>query len=601
MDAVRPTLSPKAVWWRDVRRHWHIYAAGLLAMFVTNGTEVLAPKTLQWIIDALMDARRGGVHAAGLGDFWTNPEYAKILRACGLFTLVAATGLVGRVFWRFTLARMTHVSGNNLKQGIWESIRGTSLDHVGKYTLGDLMNRAIGDVNAARWIYGFTMVMTCDVVFFTSLGAVAMIMIHPGIALACLSTFIMIPFVAVRLAQKEYEAHDLAQNELTTLSEYVSQSVRGIRAQRASGSFFVWVTAMTDSARRYSGLRLKAQRISINSYPICSVPTICSYIVLFSWGPSLVSQNVISVGEFAALASYVYLLQGPLAEIGDLVSEWQKGFASLSRIGEIRNFPRNFDQQHPTPDPRPMGASAKAQSDLPLLVVKDLSLARGGRTIFEDVSFRMMEGEWLGLSGQVGSGKSSLLQSIAGLIPPHHGIIHIAGRSPSAFRSASTTGRRERDLVYAPEKPFVFAGSLRHNLCLNENFSHDDLWGALEMVCMGDEVRRMSAGLDCMVGEGGVSLSGGQRQRLALARIVLRASKLVLLDDPLSAVDVETESRIIANLRSAWTHLTIILTSNKPSTLSCCDRTARLSSNGFQIVDETHVPITSGREAMIHG
>lgn len=598
MDSVRPPVSPKITWWRDVRRHWQIYAAGLLAMFVTNGTEVLAPKTLQWIIDALMLARQE-VAAGNLGDVWADPAFGKILDAAGLFTLVALIGMVGRIFWRFTLARMTHVSSNSMKQGIWLAIRGTSLDHVSNYSLGDLMNRAIGDVNSARWIYGFTLVLTCDVVFFTALGSIAMISIHPGIAIACLSTFTIIPFIALKLARQEYEAHDLAQNELTTLSENVSQSVRGVRAQRASNSFYSWVDAMTDSARRYSFLRMKAQRISINSYPLCSIPTVFSYMILFFWGSGLVVDHVITVGEFAALASYVYLLQGPLAEIGDLVAEWQKGFASLNRIGEIRNFPVVSDTMPQSSDLRLTGATTKALRQQAVLDVQTLSLARGGRLIFEGLSFQLRQGEWLGLSGRVGCGKSSLLQGIAGLIPVCEGTITISGRSPTALRKMASAPGGKSQLVYAPEKPFVFAGSIRHNLCLNQKFSDEELWSALDVVCLGDEARRMSSGLDNIVGEGGVSLSGGQRQRLALARIVLRASGLVLLDDPLSAVDVRTEAQIIGNLRSIWSDLTVVLTSNKQASLACCDISAQVTAKGLSF-DATEAFAQNVTEEAVH-
>jgi ATP-binding cassette subfamily B protein len=154
-------------------------------------------------------------------------------------------------------------------------------------------------------------------------------------------------------------------------------------------------------------------------------------------------------------------------------------------------------------------------------------------------------------------------------------------------------------LVYAPEKPFVFAGSIRHNLCLNQKFSDEELWSALDVVCLGDEARRMSSGLDNIVGEGGVSLSGGQRQRLALARIVLRASGLVLLDDPLSAVDVRTEAQIIGNLRSIWSDLTVVLTSNKQASLACCDISAQVTAKGLSF-DATEAFVQNVTEEAVH-
>jgi ATP-binding cassette subfamily B protein len=109
----------------------------------------------------------------------------------------------------------------------------------------------------------------------------------------------------------------------------------------------------------------------------------------------------------------------------------------------------------------------------------------------------------------------------------------------------------------------------------------------------------MSSGLDNIVGEGGVSLSGGQRQRLALARIVLRASGLVLLDDPLSAVDVRTEEQIIGNLRSIWSDLTVVLTSNKPASLACCDVSAQVTAKGLSF-DAADARVQNVTEEAVH-
>lgn len=583
MDTAQQNQDPKMLWWRDVRRECPIYLAGLFAMLLTNGSEILAPKTLQWILDALFSV------ASALEPTAARIAFNGVLKSAFIFVWVALGGLVGRYLWRMTFARMTHVAGNTMKLGIWDAIRGTPLDHLSRYTLGDLMNRSIGDVNAARWIYGFTMVLTCDTVFFTVLGSASMIAINPRLALLCLATFIVIPPVVVRMSRQEYKAHDDAQIELTTLSEHVSQSVRGVRAQRASHSFQSWVDALKQSAGRYAGLRLKARLIAINSYPLCSVPTILSYVILMLLGPALVVRHQITIGEFAALASYVYLLQGPLAEVGDLVSEWQRGFASLRRIEEIRKLPRfqeaalqPFVERSSTGVP-PEGPAARGTELVPpALEIIDLCLFRGNKQIFDHIFLTLPPGQWLGVYGAVGCGKSSLLQVISGLIAPRAGIIKCNGVSRPCDLRGTLSRSTFRDTVYAPERPFIFGGTIRHNLSLGQNFMDQDLWRALEVVCLANEIRKIPQELDGIVGEGGVALSGGQRQRLALARILLRASPLVLLDDPLSAVDVSTESHIVKNLREAWMGRTVVWSSNKLSTLSCCDLTARLTPAGLR-------------------
>jgi ATP-binding cassette subfamily B multidrug efflux pump len=548
--------SPLDIWWRDISSRWQVYVAGLFAMLLTNGTEVMAPKTLQWIIDALFN-----VHG-------TSESFGRVIKAVAVFSLVALLGVFGRVFWRLTLGRMTHVAGNQIKRGIWDDIRSSSMESLGRYTLGDLMNRSIGDVNAARWIYGQTMVLTCDVVFFTILGSVSMIWIHPGIALSCLATFILIPPLALRVARLERLAHEEAQAELTVLSENVSQAVRGVRSQRASQSFMSWVSALNESASRYAKLRLRSQSISINSFPLFSLATICSYGILLSVGPSLVADGKISIGEFAALASYVYLLQGPLGEIGELVAEWQRGFASLRRIAEIRNLDSHSDK-----------TSAHESDDQNLLVISNLQVNRQGLPLFKGVSLTLPRQQWLGIKGAVGSGKSTLLQVICGVTPFEQGQVALG-----------VFGRRDHRVAvaYAPEKPFVFSGTVRRNLSLNLKVTDEQLWDVLSLVELDRHVHSIPGGLDGMVGEGGVTLSGGQRQRLALARVLLRVNGLLVLDDPLSAVDAETEARIVSKLRKRFVSESIIWASNKVSTLKCCDLVLRLTSNGL-VTDQDEI------------
>jgi ATP-binding cassette subfamily B protein len=597
MNLERSVANPRLIWWRDVFQRWPVYLAGLVAMFVTNATEVLAPKTIQWMMDALIVASNQSSNLQS-GEL----AFQNILRAAALFVAVALVGLAGRIFWRFTLARMTHVAGTSMKQKIWSALRYSSLENVQRFTLGDLMNRAIGDVNSARWIYGFTLVLTCDVIFFTLLGTISMLLIHPGLALACLSTFVIFPPIIMRLAKREYMAHESAQSELTTLSEYVSQAIRGVRSQRASNAFGSWVTCLTDSAARYARLRFKAQTIAINSFPVCSIPTIVSYVILFFWGPQLVTSSVITVGEFAAMASYVYLLQGPVADLGELVAEWQKGFASVNRIAEITHLPEQNMSAETSGDgsrlknvvdkPQCLDSREEALTSKQCAVdVSGLKAVRGGRVLFEGVSLKLESSEWLGISGDVGSGKSTFLQNLAGLLPPNEGWIRFYGRDNPVERLGKTISDGLCQVAYAPEKPFVFAGTIRHNLALNHAYSDGQLWRSLEIVGLDAEVRNMPRGLDGIVGEGGVSLSGGQRQRLALARIVLRASGVVLLDDPLSAVDGETESKIISNLKQFWSSQAVIWASNKPSTLTCCDRIGRLSARGLEFIHGPHASI----------
>jgi ATP-binding cassette subfamily B protein len=217
-----------------------------------------------------------------------------------------------------------------------------------------------------------------------------------------------------------------------------------------------------------------------------------------------------------------------------------------------------------------------------LLRVSDLSIERDQRPILSRVSLQLHRGDWLALSGEVGSGKSTLLQTFAGLNRSFSGDVFVNGESIKALQRSKRLSDL-RNIAYAAERPFVFSGSIKHNLCLNQSFTDQELWSVLSLVGLADELTSSCRDLESLVGEGGVSLSGGQRQRLALARLILRPSLLVLLDDPLSAVDTDTEAKVMKNLRRIWTDCAVICASNKPSTLSYCDKIGVVAHNRVEI------------------
>lgn len=559
------TVASKQAWHiyrQDIARHYKWYLLGVGSMLLTNSSEVMVPKIMQWIID---DLTRVSIHR----DTGILPQ---VWQGCAWLALAAFVGFWGRVSWRQTLGKSTHFANNELKRGIWDALREAPLESIRSFRFGDIMNRAIGDVNAARYIYGFTLVLSLDVVFFTTFGIVAMVLTHKLLAVACVAPFLILPPMLFRLGVREYHAHEVAQNELSGLSDLISQGLRGIRSQRAGGHFKRWVHAMSRQAASYASAKYKTQKIAINAFPLCSLPTLCSYAILFTYGIFLVRQQELTIGGFVAFTSFVQLLQGPLSELGDLTAEWQRGFASLARVHELRLLPRmlmNLDR-----DVEAVCSSGQSGR----LEVQNLGYSFAtDRVLFSELSFTAVPGQWVGVSGPVGSGKTTLLQIISGLVRKQTGSVQW-----ESIDLLDLPRSQMSSLVsYAPERPFVFSGSIRHNLCLDLEFTEDQLWAALRVVCLDDEVAKMSAGLDSVVGEGGITLSGGQRQRLALARLVLRARDCILLDDALSALDVDTESRVIEHLRVAWRDKTVVWASHKVAVLSVCSSIVSLDQSHF--------------------
>ena len=256
------------------------------------------------------------------------------------------------------------------------------------------------------------------------------------------------------------------------------------------------------------------------------------------------------------------MLQGPLFDMGDCIAEWQTGFASFKRIVEVLRMKTLGDQFNARTD-----VAASAYSG-PLLMVKNLDFVfpETERKILSNINLTIRAGARVGILGPIGSGKSTLMSLVAGLVDPPPGSMFLQGVDLVGAKREFVT----EHVAVVPQKSFLFAGSIRFNLVLDQDYSDELLWKSLETVCLDQDIRLFKEGLDTWIGEWGINLSGGQKQRLALARALVRKKPLLLLDDCLSAVDAVTEEKILSNLDRELRGLTVIWVAHRMSTLKKC-------------------------------
>lgn len=553
------SLTAGKLYAQNLRKHWVIYLAGALTLFFTSVSEVLIPRFVQWCLD-IIAGRSDSVPDVFLKG--TPRENIQTLATFMVFGLLV--GWAGRIGWRQLLAKRTHVAGRDLKIRMWSVLRYLPLSVFHRYPLGDLMNRATGDWNASRTIHGFTLVLSLDLVFFSTLAIVSMFSLDVELTLYCLAIFPVLPRFILRLAKKEHDQHLVAQVKLGELSDEISQALGTIRLQRATCSDAIWQESLSKRARDYAERRFEVIRTGWKIFPLGATPTLVAYGVLLYLGVRKIGLGEISIGEFVALQSYVLMLQGPLFDMGDCIAEWQRGIASLSRIAEIFNLD-------------PLGARQRAKRARPevdglglALSVKNLTFCYEGdaRPVLRDVSLEVRPGDMVGIVGPIGAGKTTLLSLFAGLVEAPAGAVFVGGSDARELAGDWTS----RNVAMVPQRAFLFAGTIRYNLVLDEAFSDTELWQTLHLVGLEDDFRALPDGLDAWVGEWGINLSGGQKQRLALARALLRPRPLFFLDDCLSAVDAVTEEVILGRLKARFKQSTVLWVAHRMSTLKLCDR-----------------------------
>lgn len=551
-------------YWRGfIWKNKHIYLWGIFFVISTNLAQVFSTRAMGWVLDFFTQDP--------LPRWFLSYPIETQFKLLFLFILLSYIVLaLGRIGWRLTLARQTHTASAELKSALWKRARYFKYRDLQEvYTKGLLMNAATSDVRSARFIFGFTLVAFFDVVFLGSLTILMMLSIHVPLTILVILSLSFVPWAIKKLSAIEISRYDIAQEYLGKFDDLCTQVVSTIRLQRMSQTGEYWLKKLLEHAEVYRQKRLLSAYTSLRYIPIMGGSSVATYLVLFLAGIYFVFLGEISIGDFVALQGLIFLLQGPLMEVGFIVSEWRKSMTSLSRLTDITAHPQEDYLLKLGEDEK----RSTVQDFVPILEVRNLSFSYPNSSpLFSDLSFKLKKGERLGITGAIGTGKSTLLRILSGL--EREGLQGDVLYRERPFSSYSHELLR-KNILHVYQKPFLFSQTIYENMIIGlegeEKLSREEVWFYLELAALKKDIAATPHGLDTSLGEWGLNLSGGQKQRLALARALSRRPELLLLDDCLSAVDTLTEEKILKNLDRELKATTLIWVAHRKSTLKYCD------------------------------
>lgn len=460
-----------------------------------------------------------------------------LLRAGGV---VVRRSFAGRTEWFAARILSDRVMSRVLAQPpVWHRRRMT----------GDIAARAGVDVDAAVSVLAplpfatsaLTLVVLAVVWLFVTDAWLG------GIALVVLPILVWFNITYQRRVDRHYA---MAQNELGALSEAVHESFDAVLVVKSFGAEDRETKRLSVISDRLRRARTRAVSLRSTFEALVDVVPSLVNVLLVAAGAWRLSNGAMSVGELSASVFLFTVIAFPLRIVSYLFSELPHSASGWKRVQEvlgeeIGKNPRDSLGLLPPGDP--------------VLVVDGISVSHEGEPALRDVSLRVNGGEIVAIVGPVASGKTTLLQAVAGLVGLDSGRIALATPPSLVFQES-----------------FLFADSLRYNLTLGRDVPDEAIRYALQTADALEFVDDLGASLDVALGERGVSLSGGQRQRIALARALLHPTSLLLLDDTTSALDPGTESRVITNLRALNDSPAIIVVASRPSTISLADRVVYL-------------------------
>ncbi|MGA2082910.1 MAG: ABC transporter ATP-binding protein [Holophaga sp.] len=539
-------------WWKLVAPHRRILTLGLASTLLCSLAAAWVP---YWSGRA--------VHALELRAWAVSRTY--LLWMLG-FTLVAG---IGRYLMRNILIGLSRAVEKRQREQIFDFLLAMPHAFYERSLTGDLMSRIGDDVNTVRMATGPGLMSLLQTASILPMTLALMVHASPRLALAVLMPFSLLALGFYFIGRTSHRLQQRIQVVTSKLNTFSHETISGEKVVQAFGLEDLRVEAFGQLSREQARMNIQ-QSIMFGSYlPMSAFTAGLSALVLVAYGGTLVLHGGLTLGDLTAFTGYLAALAWPIMSLGWAANLFQRGKAGQERIDYILDTalaPLPFaDGPAPAP-PDPAAAPAAAPAAL---------AGRGMVHWFESerglgpLDLDLPAGSRLAVVGPIGSGKTILLQVLAGLRELQAGALDLDGAplGPDRLR-AHWAG-----IGWVPQEAFLFSVTLRENLAMGRpTASEEELWEVARVVCLDDLIRRLPMGLDTVVGERGVALSGGERQRAALARALLRRPRLLLLDDALSAVDAETEARILENLRGFLGDVTLVLATHRVFVAELCDR-----------------------------
>jgi ATP-binding cassette subfamily B protein len=434
-----------------------------------------------------------------------------------------------------------------------------------RWQTGQLLSRATTDLSTIRRFLSFGLVyLVVNIATFVTVVAL-LVHIYPPLAALVAISSVPLLFISRNLSRAYLKVSRRVQDLQGDLATFVEESAVGVRVIRSFGR------------RDHVGREFRRGARTLHDSAVGKATLVARFWSLFDLVPSLtlggvllfgslaVSRDSMSLGDLFAFVSLMLMLVWPIDSLGWILANGQEAMTSADRIYEV------FDTVPAIVD-RP--AAVAVTSTQGQLRFEHVSFTYAGATapVLRDINLEMTPGETLAIVGVTGSGKTTLTALVPRLYDVTAGRITLDGRD---IRDLQLTSLRNLVSV-AFEDATLFSSSVRDNLTLGHpDASDSDVAEALE-IAQATFVHDLPWGMDTRIGEQGLSLSGGQRQRLALARAVLGRPRVLVLDDPLSALDVHTESLVEQALRRVLDSTTALLVVHRPSTVALADRVALL-------------------------
>lgn len=432
-------------------------------------------------------------------------------------------------------------------------------------TTGDLMNRISEDVGKVRMYTGPAIMYLINTLATVIIVVAFMIKINWQLALLVFAPLPFLSFIIYKVSDIINKRSTVVQQELSKLTTVVQETFSAIRVIKAYAREAFYIEDLESKSQNYKKQNIRLTLIEAFFHPVMTLMVGLSVIATVWFGSHLVIDKTIEPGNITEFIFYVYKLTWPFATLGWVTSLIQRAAASQTRINE---FLTTTSKVINTPL-----ITHHINGKIEFKNV-DFKYEDSGIQALSNLSFVIEKGKTLGIKGQVGTGKSTIANLITRLYDVTNGSILIDDKPIQHYDIHAL----RRSIGYVPQEVFLFSDTIKNNIAfsVNESYTDDEIIQAAKDAGVYENIMSFPDGFDTVVGERGVTLSGGQKQRISIARAIISKPQILIFDDCLSAVDVETEDLILNNLERIMKDKTTIIISHRDSALRNADNVIEL-------------------------
>jgi ATP-binding cassette subfamily B protein len=531
--------------WAQVVKNLPSYALGVLLLAAYNYAQY-------WLDLLLADAM----------SHLLKSEFGRAQKLGFAMISLAVAAFAARVFSRLTIFNAGRHAEYDLRAALLHHLQRLGPSFYRKISTGDIMSRVTNDLSQVRGMLGFGVLNLFNTAFALISALGIMLQYSLQLTLASLAPLPLLLVVMQLYGRRIYQSQHDNQKALGEMSAQVQSSIAGVRVVRAFCLEQAELAQFETTNQRYLDKSLGLARLRGSMWPVMQSITMIGVMIMFWYGGTLIVRGELKSEQFLSFYRALFRLTWPLTALGFLVSVVQRGRAGYRRLREV------FDAQ-----PDVVSGRGQLEQVSGQLEVRHLSFAYQSEPVLEDVSFSVSPGEKLAIVGRTGAGKSTLGALLTRLQGTPRGAVFLDGKDICDLPLATLRAA----ILYVQQSPFLFSTTVGRNIgYVLANPDEPEGFAAVRRAAreaqIEAELEGLPDGFDTVVGERGVQLSGGQKQRVALARSLVAKPRILILDDPLSAVDSRTEQALLDALERHRPDDTLILITHRVSAAARCDR-----------------------------